>query len=236
MGAALAAWGPGALQRVQALARGAPAQRASRSSTSGSRCSGPVATRRRSPRGAAAVAARARLGVGGAARPPSCTRTSPPGLPFFVPDLRRAARDRAAAARCSRQYAALERAARRPDAHAKILWGDRAAAARAVPCRRSAQFAAAARLAPNDPEALTAAAVGRFTKDEPVRAFSRLGPAVQAVPAVGDGALPPRPAADLDRRPRGREEAARARGGGRRHDLRSRKEANDLLARLEIEH
>ena len=43
-------------------------------------------------------------------------------------------------------------------------------------------FAAAARVAPNDPEALTAAAVGLFDKDRPALAFSRLGPLVRRFP------------------------------------------------------
>jgi tetratricopeptide (TPR) repeat protein len=40
-------------------------------------------------------------------------------------------------------------------------------------------FAAAARLAPNDPEARTAAAVGLYDKDRPAVAFSHLGPLVR---------------------------------------------------------
>jgi tetratricopeptide (TPR) repeat protein len=44
------------------------------------------------------------------------------------------------------------------------------------------EFAAAAALAPDDPEALTAAAFGRFTKDHPERAFSRLGPLARRFP------------------------------------------------------
>jgi tetratricopeptide (TPR) repeat protein len=50
--------------------------------------------------------------------------------------------------------------------------------------QRSAEraYAAAARAAPDDPEALTAAAVGRFTKDDPARAFSRLGPLSRRFP------------------------------------------------------
>jgi Flp pilus assembly protein TadD len=81
----------------------------------------------------------------------------------------------------SRQYAALERAARRPDVHAKILWGI-ALQRLGKPISAERQFAAAARLAPDDPEALTAAAVGRFTKDDPARAFSRLGPLTRRFP------------------------------------------------------
>lgn len=43
-------------------------------------------------------------------------------------------------------------------------------------------FAAAAAIAPNDPEALAAAAVGRFSKDHPANAFAQLGPLVQRFP------------------------------------------------------
>jgi hypothetical protein len=50
------------------------------------------------------------------------------------------------------------------------------------PRSAEAVYAEAARGAPTDPEALTAAAVGRFTKDEPVRAFSRLGPLTTRFP------------------------------------------------------
>src|SRR5205085_2890859 len=66
-------------------------------------------------------------------------------------------------------------------ARAKILYGvalerlDR-------PLSAERQFAAAAALAPGDPDAQTAAAVGRFTKDHPERAFSRLGPLVRSFP------------------------------------------------------
>jgi Flp pilus assembly protein TadD len=44
------------------------------------------------------------------------------------------------------------------------------------------QFAAAARLAPHDPYARTAAAVALFSKRDPVRAFSRLGPLTAVFP------------------------------------------------------
>jgi hypothetical protein len=44
------------------------------------------------------------------------------------------------------------------------------------------QFAAAAELAPRDPEALVADAVGRFDKDRPQEAFSRLGPLARRFP------------------------------------------------------
>ena len=43
-------------------------------------------------------------------------------------------------------------------------------------------YDAAAALAPNDPEALVAAAVGRYDKDDPAAAFSRLGPLARRFP------------------------------------------------------
>ena len=43
-------------------------------------------------------------------------------------------------------------------------------------------FTEAARLAPDDPEAKVAAAVGRFDKTHPERAFSRLGPLSKRFP------------------------------------------------------
>jgi tetratricopeptide (TPR) repeat protein len=44
------------------------------------------------------------------------------------------------------------------------------------------EFEGAVRAAPNDPEALTAAAVGRYDKDRPALAFSQLGPLVRRFP------------------------------------------------------
>jgi len=50
------------------------------------------------------------------------------------------------------------------------------------PLSAERQFAAAAALAPNDPQAQVAAAVGRFTKAKPSLAFSKLGPLAQRFP------------------------------------------------------
>ncbi len=50
------------------------------------------------------------------------------------------------------------------------------------PLSAERQFAAAAVLAPNDPEAQVAAAVGRFSKANPSLAFSKLGPLAQRFP------------------------------------------------------
>jgi tetratricopeptide (TPR) repeat protein len=96
-----------------------------------------------------------------------------PGLPYIVTDLQPAAGVTSLPA--ARELAALARAAARPDPNAKILYGvalwhlDR-------PLSAERQFAAAAKLAPDDPMAQTAAAVGAYTKAQPVRAFSKLGP------------------------------------------------------------
>jgi tetratricopeptide (TPR) repeat protein len=50
------------------------------------------------------------------------------------------------------------------------------------PVSAGREFAAAARAAPNDAEALTAAAVGLYDKDRPALAFSRLGPLARRFP------------------------------------------------------
>jgi tetratricopeptide (TPR) repeat protein len=50
------------------------------------------------------------------------------------------------------------------------------------PVSAEREFAAAARAAPTDPEALTAAAVGLYDKDRPALAFSQLGPLARRFP------------------------------------------------------
>lgn len=77
---------------------------------------------------------------------------------------------------------ALARAARRPDVKAKLLYGAALWNFVLRPISAERQFEAAARLAPNDPVAQTAAAVGAFSKDDPVRAFGRLGPLTGTFP------------------------------------------------------
>jgi hypothetical protein len=84
---------------------------------------------------------------------------TPPGLPPFVPSFARA---RTPAERHLLRGAAFQQTLR--------------------PVSAEREFAAAARLAPNDPEALTAAAVGLYDKDKPAAAFSRLGPLVRRFP------------------------------------------------------
>jgi tetratricopeptide (TPR) repeat protein len=103
----------------------------------------------------------------------------PPGLPEFVPSFGPPRSISTLPPR--RQVEALGRAARRRDPRAKLLYGVvLQRLGRPVSARR--EFAAAARLAPRDPEARVAAAVGLFDKDRPALAFSRLGPLVDVFP------------------------------------------------------
>jgi tetratricopeptide (TPR) repeat protein len=106
-------------------------------------------------------------------------RNFPPGLPIFIPSFRPAA----SLSRLSapRQLAVLERRARTPDVRAKLLYG-LALQRLERPVSARAQYAAAARLAPSNPEALVADAVGRFDKASPERAFARLGPLTRRFP------------------------------------------------------
>ncbi len=102
-----------------------------------------------------------------------------PGLPYLVLDFGAppAIRELPPAQR----LAALARAAATPDAHAKLLYGS-ALWALERPLSAERQLEAAAKLAPHDPLARTAAAVGAFTKANPVKAFSRLGPLTAVFP------------------------------------------------------
>ena len=96
-----------------------------------------------------------------------------PGLPYIITTLQP---PRAVASLPGPQeLGALARAARRPDANAKLLYGIALWNLRR-PVSAERQFRAAASLAPDDPMALTAAAVGSFSKARPVVAFSQLGP------------------------------------------------------------
>jgi hypothetical protein len=83
---------------------------------------------------------------------------SPPGLPFFIPSEHP---DPAIRLELLRGIA-FQRAGR--------------------PVSAERTFAAAARAAPGDPEAQVAAAVARFRKTAPERAFARLGPLVRRFP------------------------------------------------------
>jgi Flp pilus assembly protein TadD len=96
-----------------------------------------------------------------------------PGLPYVVLDFQPS--QVIAKLPPAEQLAALARAAARPDARAKLLYGS-ALWNLDHPISAERQFEAAAKLAPHDPLARTAAAVGAFSKADPVKAFSRLGP------------------------------------------------------------
>jgi tetratricopeptide (TPR) repeat protein len=106
-------------------------------------------------------------------------RRFPPGLPMFVPSFRGPPSVRSLDA--PQQLAALKRMARRPDPRAKLLYG---AALQRIdrPVSARGEFSAAARLAPRSADAQVADAVGRFDKDHPERAFSRIGPLARRFP------------------------------------------------------
>jgi tetratricopeptide (TPR) repeat protein len=101
-----------------------------------------------------------------------------PGRPVFVPTFGPAS---AIHGSPQEELAQLARAARRPDWRAKILYGV-ALQRLERPVSAERQYAAAARLAPSEPEARVAAAVGLFDKERPALAFSRLGPLAKTFP------------------------------------------------------
>jgi tetratricopeptide (TPR) repeat protein len=104
---------------------------------------------------------------------------SPQGLPTFVPSF--AAPRGLAGVPPARQLAVLARRASTGGVRDKLLYGVALQrAGRPVSAERA--YARASRLAPRNVEAQVAAAVGRFRKDRPARAFSRLGPLAQRYP------------------------------------------------------
>ena len=101
-----------------------------------------------------------------------------------APARRRAAR-RAASSRRERRRPGVAPLRRRPPARRAARLG-------------RAAFERAAKLAPDDAEALVAAAVGAFDKEHPELAFGQLGPLTQDVPAGADRAIPSRRPLALD--------------------------------------
>lgn len=102
-----------------------------------------------------------------------------PGRPFFVPSFplpKGLARLPPPA-----QFRELKRAAGRRDVNAKLLYG-LALQRLGRPLSAEREYAAAAALDPANAEAQVAAAVGRYRKDAPERAFSRLGPLTRTFP------------------------------------------------------
>jgi tetratricopeptide (TPR) repeat protein len=104
----------------------------------------------------------------------------PPGLPPIETglELPKSMRNLPAAT----QVATLKRAAARPDVEAKLLYGATLWNILRMPVSAERQFAAAARLAPHDAVARTAAAAALFSKSSPRRAFARLGPLTAVFP------------------------------------------------------
>jgi tetratricopeptide (TPR) repeat protein len=101
---------------------------------------------------------------------------TPKGEPVFIPSFA-VPTVRGTAA----ELAALQRAARKRDLRARLVYG---IALLRLGKERSAEraYASAVRLAPNDPEPQVAVAVSRFTRTQPARAFSRLGPLTKRFP------------------------------------------------------
>jgi tetratricopeptide (TPR) repeat protein len=102
-----------------------------------------------------------------------------PGLPRFVPSFQPPVRIRALPG--PDQVAALRADAARGGAHAKLLYGT-ALQQLGRPVSAEREFAAAAKLDPDDPDARVAEAVGRFDKGDPARAFGKLGPLTRVFP------------------------------------------------------
>jgi tetratricopeptide (TPR) repeat protein len=104
---------------------------------------------------------------------------SPRGLPTFLPSFPAPAG--VAALPAARQLALLARQARSGGVRDRLLYGI-ALQRIGRPVSAERAYAAAAALAPRNLEARVAAAVGRFRKDRPERAFARLGPLVRRHP------------------------------------------------------
>ncbi len=177
LGAAFARWPDGALARVSDLARTHP-----RSALARLHLGLALIWTGRNAEGVAALRKAERIEPDS----PSAVRAGDllhprvaPGLPNFVPSF--AAPAAVARLPAAQQLSVLARAARMPDMRAKLLYG---VALQRVerPVSAERQFAAAAALAPENPEAQVAAAVGRFDKDNPSAAFSRLGPLTKRFP------------------------------------------------------
>ena len=104
---------------------------------------------------------------------------TPRGRPVFVPS--RPFPPRIASLPADRQLSELAAAAADGGMDEKLQYGVvLQRLGRPLSARRAYDQAAA--LAPNDPEALVAAAVGRYDKDDPAAAFSRLGPLSRRFP------------------------------------------------------
>lgn len=104
----------------------------------------------------------------------------PPGLPPIVTGL--ALPKEIANLPAARQIVALERAAAKPDARAKLLYGVTLWNFLRKPLSARQELAAAAKLAPHDAVVRVAAAVALFSKANPRPAFAHLGPLTAVFP------------------------------------------------------
>ena len=116
-----------------------------------------------------------------------CRRPALPRRPARAPDLRAGLPGAARGSRAGRARA-VRRASERwpggPMLASKLLYGVALQRVeRPISARR--EFSAAAKLAPNDVDALVADAIGRFDKEHPERAFSRMGPLTRRFPRSG---------------------------------------------------
>ncbi len=102
-----------------------------------------------------------------------------PWVPIFTPSFAAGAKDDRLSA--DRRLSVLARAARGGGPREQMLYG---VALQQLGRRLSAEraFSEAARIAPSSADAQVAAAVGRFRKARPARAFSRLGPLTRRFP------------------------------------------------------
>ena len=177
VGAALAGWPRGSIQRLQALAATHPASAVVRLNLG-------VAQFWRGD-GAAALSAwreAVRVEPDSPAAVSADTFLHPqfaPNLPFFVPTFALPAG--LAKLSPAHQLSVLERRARRGGARDRLLYGI-ALQRLGRPLSARREFAAAARIAPDDPDAQVAVAVGIFSKSDPTRAFARLGPLTARFP------------------------------------------------------
>ena len=117
------------------------------------------------------------------APPTSCIPSQAPGLPAFVPGFERA---RGARARLQppAQLALLRRQRERAGCARQAPVRRRPPAARTPASRPSGCSPRRRGSRPRDAEAQVAAAVGRYRKEAPERAFSRLGPLTRRFPAA----------------------------------------------------
>lgn len=177
IGAAYAAWPAGTVERLQALVESSP-----RSGQARLHLGLALLWSGRPDESAAAWRAAVRVdpdSISAVRAGDLLHPNSPRGLPTFVPSFPPPVG--IAKLPAARQLAALRRRAQSGGVRDRLLYGI-ALQRIGRPVSAERAFAAAAALAPGNVEARVAAAVGRFRKDRPERAFSRLGPLARRYP------------------------------------------------------